>query len=164
MESQIRILHLEDNPADGELVQALLAEDGLACEIVRVETRTGFADALDQQRFDLVISDFTLPSYDGRSALLLAKEKCPDTPMLFFSGTLGEESAIQALRDGATDYILKQRPARFVSAVRRALHEAEEKAAHQRIEKAMLRSGSSAFINRPRTPSPTQRSTACCLT
>ena len=137
MQSRVRILHLEDNPADGELVQALLAEDGLACEIVRVETRAEFADALDRQRFDLVVSDFTLPSYDGRSALLLAKAKHPDMPVLFFSGTLGEESAIQALKDGATDYVLKQRPARFAQAVRRALREAEARAEHLRIEKAM---------------------------
>jgi PAS domain S-box-containing protein len=137
MGALIRILHLEDNPADGELVKALLEEDGFACEIVRVETRGAFADALDRQRFDLVVSDFTLPSYDGRSALLLAKAKHPDVPVLFFSGTLGEESAIQSLRDGATDYVLKQRPARFVPAVRRALREAEERAEHKRIEKAM---------------------------
>src|SRR5712692_9240534 len=118
MDRTIRILHLEDNPNDAELVQALLAEDSVVCEIVRVETRGAFADALDRQRFDLVISDFTLPSYDGRSALLLAKTKYPDVPVIFFSGTLGEESAIHSLRDGATDYILKQRPARFVPAVR----------------------------------------------
>ncbi len=137
MDRTICILHLEDNQNDAELVQAMLAEDGLACEIVRVETRAAFADALDRQRFDLVVSDFTLPSYDGRSALLLAKAKHPDTPVLFFSGTLGEESAIQSLRDGATDYVLKQRPARFVPAVRRALREAEERAERKRIEKAM---------------------------
>jgi PAS domain S-box-containing protein len=133
----IRILHLEDNRNDAELVQDLLAEDGLACEIVRVENRAEFSAALDRQRFDLVISDFTLPSYDGRSSLLLAKTKYPDLPVIFFSGTLGEESAIQSLKDGATDYILKQRPARFVPAVRRALREAEERAEHKRIEKAM---------------------------
>ena len=67
----------------------------------------------------------------------LAHEKCPDTPVIFFSGTLGEESAIQVLKDGATDYILKQRPARLASAVRRALREAEEHAARKRSEKAM---------------------------
>jgi PAS domain S-box-containing protein len=104
---------------------------------VRVENRAEFSAALDRQRFDLVISDFTLPSYDGRSSLLLAKTKYPDLPVIFFSGTLGEESAIQSLKDGATDYILKQRPARFVPAVRRALREAEERAEHKRIEKAM---------------------------
>ncbi len=137
MARPVRILHLEDNAADADLVQAILAEDGLACEIVRVETRAAFADALDRQRFDLVVSDFTLPSYDGRSALLLAKAKYPDVSVLFFSGTLGEESAIQCLRDGATDYILKQRPARFAQAVRRALRDAEEKASSRQFEKAM---------------------------
>ena len=142
----IRILHLEDNRNDAELVQAMLAEDGLACEIVRVENRDDFVGTLDRERFDLIISDFTLPSYDGRSALLLAREKCPGTPVLFFSGTLGEESAIQSLKDGATDYVLMQRPARFVSAVRRALREAEEHAARQRSEKAM-REAQERFIS-----------------
>src|SRR5438132_4773437 len=90
MTAPIRILHLEDNPNDAELVQAMLAEDNLACDIMRVESRTDFAAALERQRFDLVISDFTLPSYDGRSALLFAKGLYPDMPVLFFSGTLGE--------------------------------------------------------------------------
>jgi len=134
MNSPLRILHLEDNQNDAELVQAMLAEDGLVCEIVRVETSADFTAALDRERFDMIISDFTLPSYDGRAALVLAHAKCPDTPVLFFSGTLGEESAIQALRDGATDYVLKQRPARFASAVRRALSEAGEKAERKRLE------------------------------
>ncbi len=137
LDRPVRILHLEDNLNDAELVRDMLDNDGLHCEIVRIETRAEFADALDRQRFDLVISDFTLPSYDGRAALLLAREKSPDTPVLFFSGTLGEESAIQALKAGATDCVLKQRPARFVSAVRRALHEAKEQATHKRTEKAM---------------------------
>jgi PAS domain S-box-containing protein len=133
----VRILHMEDDKKDAELVQAMLIEDGLDCRVNRVETRTSFAAALDEGEYDLIISDFTLPSYDGQSALALAQAKCPDIPFIFFSGTIGEELAIQVLQNGATDYVLKQRPARFVSAVRRALSEAEKKSARMRVDQAL---------------------------
>jgi two-component system cell cycle sensor histidine kinase/response regulator CckA len=134
MQSRMRILHLEDNPADGELVQALLAEDGLACEIVRVETREEFESTLNRGGFELIISDFTLPSYDGHSALALARAKCPEVPFIFFSGTIGEEAAVDALTAGAIDYVLKYRPARLVSAVKRAFREVQEKAERKRAK------------------------------
>jgi signal transduction histidine kinase len=140
VEAPIRILHLEDDPADRELVQAMLEEDGLAGQIVCVETRADFAAALDRQRFDLVISDFALPTYDGRSALTLAKAKYPDVPVIFFSGSIGEESAIQSLRDGATDYVLKQQPARLASAVRRALHDTEVRRERVQLEQQLRQS------------------------
>ena len=134
MKSPLRILHLEDNPNDTDLVQAMLAADGIAHEVVRVETRDAFVAALEEGGFELIISDYTLPSYDGRSALLLARAKRPEVPFIFFSGTLGEELAVDVLKEGATDYVVKSRPARFVSAVVRALREAEEKAEHKRLE------------------------------
>src|SRR5690606_7633284 len=87
----LRILHLEDNATDGELVRALLEEEGIACSILRVETRDEFDTALRRERFDLIISDFTLPSFDGLSALALARTECPDTAFIFVSGTIGEE-------------------------------------------------------------------------
>ena len=137
MRSPMRILHLEDNPKDAEFVQAMLAAEGLPFKINRVEARDAFVAALEEGGFDMIISDYTLPSYDGHSALLAAQAKRPEVPFIFFSGTLGEEHAIRALKDGATDYVLKSKPARFVSAVVRALREAEEKAERKRLEEQL---------------------------
>jgi len=137
MAQPTRILYLEDNPTDADLVRARLAAEGMGCEIVCVQTDTGFASAIDQGGWALIISDFTLPSYDGMSALALARTKCPDVPFIFFSGTVGEEAAIDALKRGAIDYVLKQRPARLVSAVKRALQEAQEKAERKQLEQQL---------------------------
>jgi len=116
----LRILDLEDDPLDTELIQANLAEGGIACEIIRVETRTDFEAALENGVFDLVLSDYSLPSFDGLSALKLAKEIRPEVPFVLVSGAIGEERAIEVLKSGATDYVLKQRLERLVPAVRRA--------------------------------------------
>jgi PAS domain S-box-containing protein len=140
MEQPVRILYLEDNPTDAELVRARLAAEGIACEIICVQTGTDYASALDQGVWALIISDFTLPAYDGMSALALAHTKRPDTPFIFFSGTVGEEAAIDALKKGASDYVLKPRPARLVSAVKRALQEAQDKAERKRAEEALRQS------------------------
>ncbi|WP_447985553.1 putative bifunctional diguanylate cyclase/phosphodiesterase [Nitrospira sp. Nam74] len=137
MKPVIRILHLEDNVTDAEFVQSTLDADAVHCEVVRVESREAFAAALDEGGFDLIVSDFALPSYDGRSGLGLARCKCPDVPFVFFSGTIGEEAAIEALRGGATDYILKDRPARLAAALIRALREAHEKAQRKLMESAL---------------------------
>src|SRR5436309_11044977 len=138
MEEPLRILYLEDNPTDAELVRARLAAEGIACEIVCVQTGTDYASAIDQGGWALIISDFTLPAYDGMSALALAHTKRPDTPFIFFSGTVGEEAAIDALQKGASDYVLKPRPARLVSAVKRALREAEERTERKKAEQDKL--------------------------
>lgn len=129
-----RILYLEDSAADGELVQALLEEGGAACVLTRVESQGEFIAALESGGFDLILSDNSLPSYDGLSALAHAKERCPDLPFIFVSGTLGEEAAIESLKAGATDYVLKERLSRLVPAVQRALKEAEARAGLQRFE------------------------------
>jgi two-component system cell cycle sensor histidine kinase/response regulator CckA len=134
MKSPIRILHLEDNLKDAEFVHATLADEGIACNIVRVESREDFESALNRGEIELIISDVTLPSYDGHAALVLSRAKCPDVPFIFFSGTVGEETAIEALQKGATDYVLKQRPARLVSAVMRVLRETEERAERKKLE------------------------------
>ncbi|HZC67421.1 MAG TPA: response regulator, partial [Nitrospirales bacterium] len=137
MSKPVRILHLEDNVSDAELVQAVLVRDGLACEVTRVVTRDEFESALNRERFNLVISDFSIPSYNGQDALLLARVRCPDTPFIFFSGTIGEERAVDALRAGATDYVLKQRPARLVSAVHRALQDAQDRKERKSLEEQL---------------------------
>jgi PAS domain S-box-containing protein len=134
------ILDLEDDPLDTELVQANLAEGGITCEIVRVQTREEFVAALQGSDFDLIFSDYSLPSFDGLSALKLAKEIRPEVPFILVSGAIGEDRAIEALKSGATDYVLKQRLERLVPAVRRAVREAEERTERSRAEEALGRS------------------------
>src|SRR5882762_561007 len=134
MKPPLRILHLEDNPADAELIQAILETEGIICAVTRVDTQADFFASIEQGGFDLILTDYTLPSFDGLSALKIALEKCPDVPFIFVSGTLGEEVAIEALKIGATDYILKQRLSRIVPSVHRALREAKERGERKRAE------------------------------
>jgi len=140
MKTSLRILNLEDNAADAELNQAMISARWPHCELVRVDNRADFIAALEQQPFDLIFSDYTMPGFDGRAALLIAREKCPDTPFLFVSGTIGEDTAIEALKNGATDYVLKHRLMRLNPAVDRALRETEERAERDRAELAMRES------------------------
>ena len=119
-----RLLHLEDNRVDAELFWPEIRRAWPGCEIVRVDTERDFVAALETGGFELILSDFTLPSFDGLAALAIARERQPEIPFLFLSGTIGEELAVEALKHGATDYILKEHPARLVPAVRRALAEA----------------------------------------
>src|SRR5215217_1370827 len=136
----LRILDLEDDPVDTELLEANLMAGGISCEMVRVQTRADFEAALVNGDFDLVLSDYSLPSFDGLSALELAKEIRPEVPFILVSGAIGEERAIEALKSGATDYVLKQRLERLVPAVRRAVREAEERNERKRAEEALRES------------------------
>ncbi len=140
MKSQLRILYLEDDPKDAELVQETLASDGIRCHITRVETEADFIASLEQGGFDLILADYTLPSFDGLSALKIAQQRWPHVPLIFVSGTLGEEVAIEALKIGATDYVLKTRLSRIVPSVQRALREAGERIDLSRAEEALRRS------------------------
>ncbi|MGH8509192.1 MAG: putative bifunctional diguanylate cyclase/phosphodiesterase, partial [Gammaproteobacteria bacterium] len=135
----IRVLHLEDNESDAELVQARLVESGIACDFTRVETQEEFTAALDAEGYDVILSDNALPAFDGLSALAYARERCREVPFIFVSGTLGEEAAIEFLKAGATDYVLKQRLSRLAPAVQRALKEAEARAARERYEARLHR-------------------------
>jgi two-component system cell cycle sensor histidine kinase/response regulator CckA len=137
MKSSLRILHLEDNPFDAEIVSATLAADAIDCELVRVETREQFVSAIERECFDLILADCTLPSFDGMSALEIVRETCPETPFIFISGWLGEEVAIETLKSGATDYVLKNRMSRLCPSVRRALQEVEQKKERRRAEEAL---------------------------
>lgn len=130
---RVRIIHLEDNLLDRELVAAMLESNGIDCEMVYAEDRQTFQTVLENEEADLIISDFSLPGYDGGRALELAREMREEVPFIFFSGTLGEEAAVESLRNGATDYILKQRPERLVAAVRRALKDAAARQARERM-------------------------------
>jgi PAS domain S-box-containing protein len=127
MNSRSQLLYLEDDLADVQLLQDALQTDGLACDITHVDTERGFLAALQQDSFDLILADYTLPSFDGLSALRMAQQQKSDLPFIFVSGTMGEEVAIEALKTGATDYVLKTRLSRLAPAVRRALREARER-------------------------------------
>ena len=126
-----RILMLEDSPLDSELIQEHLDSMVPSPEITRVESRAAYAEALQRRNFDLILSDFSLPDFDGMMALEMASEAVPEIPFIFVSGVLGEEVAIDSFRHGATDYVLKQRLIRLPAAVERALAEAREKAEHR---------------------------------
>jgi PAS domain S-box-containing protein len=140
MTSLIHILHLEDDLMDAELVQAVFDEAGLACRITLVQTRDDFAQVLEQDALDIILSDFRLPMYDGMSALRMALQRRPDVPFIFVSGTIGEEAAIEALTKGATDYVLKQGLMRLESAVKRALQEAQNCRERRQAERALAQS------------------------
>src|SRR5215216_5448810 len=136
----LRVLNLEDSSLDAELVHATLNDGGVECEILRVQTHADFVAALESGGFDLILADYSLPSFDGLSALEVAQEMSPDVPFVLVSGALGEERAIEALKSGATDYVLKQRLERLVPAVQRALREAEERTKRKRAEEAFRES------------------------
>jgi PAS domain S-box-containing protein len=131
MERSLRILHLEDSAIDGELVALALAQAGLDADITRVGTRKDFIEVLRRGDFDLVLSDFSLPGFDGFSALSTFRERDAETPFIFVSGTIGEDRAVQALRQGATDYVLKDRLQRLPSALQRSLEEHRRRGAHR---------------------------------
>ncbi len=136
MES-VRILHLEDSCLDAELAQARLQGAGIDCLVDRVETRDTFTAALKNGPYDLILSDYALPDFDGATALDLAHNLRPDIPFIFVSGMLGEEVAIDTLKRGATDYVLKQRLDRLGPAVGRALSEVRERKRRRETESAL---------------------------
>lgn len=133
----LRILHLEDDLNDAKLIHAMLEEQGIKCDVVRSESHADFLAALEQGGFDMILADYSLPSFDGLSALAIAQEHCPDIPFIFVSGAMGEELAIETLKSGATDYVLKQRLSRLVPAVHRALMEVEERAERKQAEEEL---------------------------
>jgi signal transduction histidine kinase len=140
MKRRLRILHLEDDLNDAELVREILASEGMACDIVRVDTRAAFFNALEQNNFELIFADYSLPAFDGISAFKIAEEKSPDTPFIFITGKMGEDLAIETLKHGATDYILKDNLSRLVPAVNRALQELREKVEHKRADEELKES------------------------
>ncbi|MDE3067421.1 MAG: response regulator [Verrucomicrobiota bacterium] len=140
MKTEIHILMLEDSEMDAELVMHTLRKGGVVFSSERVETRPAFTRALERGPPDLILSDYSLPSFDGYAALAIAQEKCPDIPFIFVTGTLGEEVAIETLKKGATDYVLKHRLSRLLPSVQRALREAEERAARRRAQEQLRQS------------------------
>ncbi|HKS38579.1 MAG TPA: ATP-binding protein [Verrucomicrobiae bacterium] len=127
MKKGIRILILEDEATDAELLRRELRRGHIAFSSKCVATRQDFVKGLQTFAPDLILSDCTLPGFDGLSALAVAREKRPDVPFIFVSGTLDDQMAVEGLKQGATDYILKDRRARLVPAVQRVLRETEER-------------------------------------
>lgn len=130
----IRVLLLEDSRPDSELILQHLKRDGGEFDVMHVATREAFCEAIEQNEFDVVLADYSLPSFDGRTALRLVRERNPDIPFILVSGVLGEEVAIDSINEGATDYVLKQRMSRLPTAVSRALAEFHEKRERRRAE------------------------------
>ena len=130
----VRLLQLEDNAADAELIQERLHGAGLTSEVTQVSNRIGFEAALDERPYHLILCDFNLPDYDGLSALTVAREKQPDVPVIIISGSYGEELAVKCLHMGATDYLSKGRLDRLPNAVWRAITAAEEQRLHRQAE------------------------------
>lgn len=131
---------LEDDDADAQIVQHTLQRGNVLFTADRVDNKHAFVRELDKRQPNLILSDFSLPSFDGYSALAIAREKYPDVPFIFVTGTLGEEVAIETLKKGATDYVLKQRLTRLVPSVHRALREAQERAERRRAEEQLRQS------------------------
>jgi CheY-like chemotaxis protein len=136
--SSLRILHLEDNPVDADLVEAMLDTEGVSCDITRAATGPAFVAALKGGCFDLILADYSLPSFNGIAALALAHQRCPDVPFIFVSGALGEELAVETLKNGATDYVLKHRMERLTPAVLRALRESGERRKRHQAEAQLM--------------------------
>ena len=134
MDKELRLLLIEDVPTDAELEVRELKRAGLRVAHRVVETEEAFRRELAEFRPSVIISDFSMPQFDGMWALSLARELVPDTPFIFVSGTIGEEYAIRALRNGATDYVLKNNLVRLPAAVERALQDREVHAARRRAE------------------------------
>lgn len=140
MQAPLRILHLEDDARDAELLLATLEAAGIVSQVTLVDSQADFSASLERGGWDLVLADYSLPSFDGLSALKIALEKCPDVPFIFVSGTLGEEVAVEALKIGAADYVLKERLSRLALSVQRALREAQARAGRKRAEEALSES------------------------
>lgn len=135
--SMLNILLLEDDSIDCELIGQTLSRNDIAATIHQVGNRRDFLDYLNQRLPDIILADYVLPTFDGLAALKLAKAICPEVPFILVSGVLGEEQAIEALKQGATDYILKQRLERLGTAVKRALREHRERRERQLVTKAL---------------------------
>ena len=163
METVLKILILEDVPSDAELATAALERAHIACETLRVETRADFLEQIESFDPDLVLSDFNLPALDGLSALKIVRERRPDIPFIIVSDSIGEEKAVEALKRGATDYVVKSNLARLPTVVLRAVAESEERMRMARLSRVRtVRSAIASAIVRIREPRELFRA-ACAL-
>ncbi len=148
MKSPLHILHLEDDLNDAALILSTLKDEGIACEVTRVQTQEDFEAALEAGGFDLILSDYSLPNFDGLSAIQIAKTRFPNLPVILVTATLGEERAIESLKKGATDYVLKDGLFRLVPAIVRAMQEVDERAERHRLEAQFIEGQKMEVIGR----------------
>jgi DNA-binding NtrC family response regulator len=134
---QLRILWVEDSPEDAEIEERDLRKGGLDFVSKRVQTRDELIRALNDFKPDLIISDYSLPGMDGMAVLRLVREMSSEIPFIFVSGTIGEERAIESLKGGATDYVVKDRLGGFLSKVKRALKEADDRERRKKLEEEL---------------------------
>ncbi|HEY3730063.1 MAG TPA: EAL domain-containing protein [Steroidobacteraceae bacterium] len=137
MQQTLHVVMVEDSVAEAEIVARWLKKAGMQCEIRRVETEPDLRRALAEHTPDIILSDFSMPQFTGMGALKVAQEVAPDIPFVFVSGTIGEERAIDALRRGATDYVLKTNLMRLVPAIERALRETETRLKQRATEQLL---------------------------
>jgi C4-dicarboxylate-specific signal transduction histidine kinase len=134
---QLHILYLEDEPDFASLVKNLLVHEGFRVDMAVVDNRASFMAALQERPFDVILGDYQLPDWNGFQALEMARQLVPQTPFLLISGMLGEDVAIECLKRGATDYVLKNGINRLVPAIHRAVHDAQDrKRAEEQLKKA----------------------------
>ena len=137
MKEELKILILEDVAFDAELIEYELRREGIKFLSKRVETKESFISELEELRPDIILADHSLPKFDGLSALKIANDECPYIPFLFVSGKIGEEFAVNALKEGATDYIFKNNLSKLVPAIQRALKECNEKIEREKAQNAL---------------------------
>lgn len=130
----LNVLYLEDSVRDFEIIRELLVDDGYDLNISRVENKSEFESSIRTNNYDIILADFNLPDFDAFEALRLSNEICSNVPFICVSGFIGEETAIDLMKEGAVDYVLKDRPRRLPSAIKRAVEEAKEKAARRQAE------------------------------
>jgi PAS domain S-box-containing protein len=136
----LRALCLEDKPSDAEIMHEMIIDSGYILDMDITESEKEFESLLRKSKYDIILSDFKLPGFDAFGALRLSKEVCPDVPFICVSGSIGEETAIELLKLGAVDYVLKDRMERLPFAINRALNEAKDKENKQKIEEALRKS------------------------
>ncbi|MFA5848250.1 MAG: response regulator [Bacteroidales bacterium] len=137
LETTLSILSLEDSIQDFELIRENLKSSGTSIFLTRVENRRDFLSSLTNNKFDLILADFNLPGFDAFGALEICNQICSDVPFICVSGSIGEETAIELIKLGAVDYVLKDRLVRLPVAIKRALDEAKEKEIRRIAEESL---------------------------
>ncbi|HFQ14348.1 MAG TPA: diguanylate cyclase, partial [Gammaproteobacteria bacterium] len=133
----LRLLLVEDNPDDAELVMRTLRKGGYSLDSLRVDNEKDLREALENSSWDIVLSDYSIPGFSGLAALEVLKEMSLDIPFIIISGTIGEDVAVEAMRRGAHDYLMKDNLTRLVPAIQRELHEVNERYARRVAEQTL---------------------------